>query len=211
MKKGKVLSRISILAVLLIMSGSVFAQRGQRMQADRGRMAVNDVRPVRAMQRDGSRIDAVLDLSDEQKEAVQSLRATHQKEAIHQKNLLNEKNAQLKTLMSAPERDQKAVENTIDEISGMRGEMMKKQITNRDEMKNILSPEQVEKLESLGIGNGLRQGFQGKPGQNMRDGRRGNSGMNGRRGNSGMDSRRGNSGMNSKKGFQGKGFGNPVN
>ena len=88
MNKGRILSRISILAVLLIMSGSVFAQRGQRgqrSQADRGRMAVNDARPVRAMQRDGSRIDAVLDLSDEQKEAMQSLRAVHQKKMTYQK------------------------------------------------------------------------------------------------------------------------------
>lgn len=193
MKKGRILSRTSILAIMLIVSGSVFAQRGQRMQNDKGRMGIREGRPAMGMQKAGNRIDAVLDLSDEQKESMESLRVKHQKDMTYQRNLLNEKNAQLKTFMSAPERDQKAVENTIDDISGMKGELMKKQIANRDEMKNILSSEQAEKLESLGNGNVLRQGFRGKNGQGMRDGRRGNSGQ------------------DSRRGFHGKGFGRPVN
>jgi len=170
MKNGRILSKVSILAVLLIMSGSAFAQRGQRMQADRGKTAMQDGRIRMGMHDGRNRLDAVLDLSEEQKEEMVSLRANHQKDMRYQQNLLGEKNAKLRTLLSAPERDKTAIENTIDDISEMKGELMKKQIGNREEMKSILTPEQVKKLESLGFGNGMRQGLRGKGGQGRRGG-----------------------------------------
>jgi len=186
MKKGSILSKLSILAILLVLSGSAFAQRGQRNQrvpADKARMAMKEGR---------TRIEAVLDLSDEQKEEMRSLRADHQKEMRYQHSLINEKNARLRTLMSAPEHDKDAIEMVIDDISGLKGELMKKQIANKEEMKSILSPEQLEKIESLGFGNGRRQGLRGNRGQDFRDGRRGGIAPQGR------------------TGFYGRGLGRPI-
>ena len=197
MKNGKFLSKISILAVLLIMSGSAFAQRGQRgqnIQAEKGRMAMRDGRASMGTQDGTSRLTAVLDLSEDQQEKLSSMRLNHQKDMRYQQNLLGEKNASLKTLLSAPERDKTAIDKTIDDISLMKGALMKKQIANRDEMKSSLNKEQAEKLESLGYWNGMRQGNRGHRGSGIRDGKRGSNGNPIGRGD-----------------FRGRGFGQPNN
>ncbi len=200
MKNGKILSKISILAILLIMSGSAFAQRsqrgqeGQNIQTEKGRMAMRDGKVRMGIQDGKSRLNTVLVLSEDQQEKLSSMRLDHQKDMRYQQNLLGEKNASLKTLLSAPERDKTAIDKTIDDISLMKGELMKKQIANRDEMKSIFSPEQVEKLESLGYWNSMRQGVRGKRTSGIRDGKRG-----------------GNGSPVGRRDFHGRGFGQPNN
>lgn len=148
MKKGRFLTSLSLIAVLLTISGTTFAQRGQRGQA--GRMA-----PMEQ-----------LNLSEEQREKLNTLRADHQKEMRYENNLLQEKNARLSTLLSAPERDETAVNNTIDQIAEMKAGLMKKRIAHQEEAKTILSPEQIDKMETLGAGKrgphnmrGMRSGI----------------------------------------------------
>jgi Spy/CpxP family protein refolding chaperone len=155
-------------------------------------MAMRDGKARMGIQDGKSRLNTVLVLSEDQQEKLSSMRLDHQKDMRYQQNLLGEKNASLKTLLSAPERDKVAIDKTIDDISLMKGELMKKQIANRDEMKSILSPEQVEKLESLGYWKSMRQGVRGKRTPSMRDGQRG-----------GNDSRVG------RRDFHGRGFGQP--
>ena len=143
MKKGKIFTSVGILTIMLMLSGTLYAQNGRRGQQGQR----------------GARMEAALDLTETQKEKLSDLRAKHQKDLRYQQNILNEKNARLKTLMSAPEQDMKEINSTIDEISVMKGDLMKKRIANKNEMKAILTPEQIQKFESLGLGNGINQRF----------------------------------------------------
>lgn len=185
MKTRKILLSTSILAILLILSGSAFAQQGRMGQRMQGNQAKFD-----GMQGQG-RFEARLDLNDEQIEKIQTLRVDHRKEMILNQNLLNEKNAHLKTLLGTTDKDMEAINNTIDEISSMRGDLIKNQIANREEMKNILTPEQIEMIGSFGPAmrqgagrmNGFKQGRRAAGrGQDFMQGRRGRMNPGGARG-----------------------------
>ena len=167
MKKRSFLRGMSIVIITLLISGPMFAQagRGQRpMRANQQNMEFN---------KRGSFIQDKLNLSEEQKEQMKSLRAEHQKEMRYEQSILNEKNARLKTLLASPENDEKAVNNAIDDIAGQKAKLMKMQIANKQEMKGILTPEQAETVEALGLRKNFRDGLRGKRGPQMRDGRRG--------------------------------------
>lgn len=89
-----------------------------------------------------------LDLSEAQQTNITALRVEHQKTMQHEHNLLLEKEARLQTLLSAPDRDEKAINKTIDEISVAKADLLKKRLANREEMKLLLTDEQVTKLEA---------------------------------------------------------------
>ena len=181
-----------IIGTLLVFSSSAFAQRGER-----SRMMRQDAPRMERLQ-DHNRISAVLDLSDEQKEKIQDLRSNHQKEMMYSRNLLNEKNARLKTLLSAPDNDEKAINSVIDEISSMKGDLMKNQISNREEIKGVLTPDQLQKFEALGKRLHQRRG----PGLNGRFDDHGSRNFKGRRG--GFEDR-------GNRNFHGRGLGLPNN
>ena len=175
MKKRSFFRGLSLLMVTLFISGSIFAQagRGQRpMRANQQRMDFN--------QR-GSFVQDKLNLSEEQQEKMKTLRAEHMKEMRYEQSLLDEKNAKLNTLLASPEKDNKAVDQAIDEIAGQKARLMKMKIANKEEMKGILTPEQVETFEALGLGKNYRDGLRGKRGPDMRNGRRGDFGPRGMR------------------------------
>lgn len=146
MKKRIRLTSIGLVALLLLGSGTTFAQK--RFQQNRQGMA------------------NVLDLTEDQQKQFQEIRISHQKGLIYDNNLIKEKEAHLQTLLSAEERDMKAVNKTIDEISSSKGELMKKRIANREDMKSILTPEQREKVGAFGpaIGRKAGRGFGQKQG-----------------------------------------------
>lgn len=175
------LSKLSILVILLMLSGSAFSQvgpKGRMMQGNQGRMG---------MQQGQHPMAAMLDLSDKQKEEMIALRTAHQKEMQLNQNLLNEKRAHLRTLMSASDLDNKAINKTIDEMASMKAKAMKKRIANHQEMKSILTPEQLKKAEAFGPRFAQRgqRGF--APGQGFARAQRGQRGQRGavmgRRGN----------------------------
>ncbi len=176
MKTRKNLLSTSILAILLLFSGSAFAQQGrmgQRMQANQARFDM--------MQGQG-RFEARLDLNDEQKAKIQALRVDHRKEMTLNQNLLNEKNAHLITLLGTPDKDMKTINQTIDEISSMKGDLMKNQIANREEMKDILTPEQIELIGTFGPAMWQRAGRMNRFTQGQRAAGRGQDFMQSRRG-----------------------------
>ena len=211
MKTRRNLLSTSILAILLILSGSAFAQQGrmgQRMQGNQAKFdGMQGQGRFNMMQGQGG-FEARLDLNDEQKEKIQTLRIDHRKEMTHNQNLLNEKNAHLKTLLGTSDKDMKAINSTIDEISSMKGDLMKNQIANREEMKNILTPEQLELTGTFGPGmqqgagrmNGFKQGQRGMNGQNFKQGRRSAG-----RGQDFMQGSRGRMNPGGARGFQGWG------
>ncbi len=179
MKKRIRLTSISLVALLLLGSGTTFAQR------DGKRMNRNTQNPQMRFHQSRPEMARIMDLTEDQQQKLQEIRISHQKEMQYDNNLIREKEAHLKTLLSASERDNKAVNKTIDEISASRGELLKKRIANQNEMKSILTPEQAEKIGAFGPaigrkagrGFGQRQGF--GQGQRFTQGRRGAMGQRG--------------------------------
>lgn len=146
----------ALLVVLMITAGNnLFAQRfnrGERM--GRGQRQMID-RPAQ-----GRAIQA-LDLTEDQEASLNEMRAAHQKDRQYALSQIREKEAHLQTLLSAPEKDRKAIDKTIDEIAEARADQMKSQLDNREELKEILSEEQIAQLDQLRGPNGRRggQGF----------------------------------------------------
>lgn len=152
---------ITALLVLVMVSAGTetFAQRfnqgerpgrGQRQWEERER---------------GARAMEMLDLTEEQAAQLKEMRGTHQKDMTYAMNQIREKEAHLQTLLSAPEQDQKAINKTIDDIAAARAEQMKKKIANRNDLKKILSEEQISQMENLRGHRGPQQGF--GPGREM--------------------------------------------
>ncbi len=81
-------------------------------------------------------------LSDEQKASIKQLRIAMGKEIKKANNLLREKKARLITLQDEDKPDQKAIHKTIDEISGLRGQIMKARADFRIKVNAQLNDEQ---------------------------------------------------------------------
>jgi len=179
MKKRISLTSIGLVALLLLGSGTTFAQRA-RKGVNR-----NTQNPQMRFEQGRQRMANMLDLTEDQQKQFQEIRTRHQKDMVYDNNLIKEKEAHLQTLLSADERNMKAINKTIDEISSSKGELMKKRIANREEMKSVLTPEQKEKFGTFGPamgrkgnrGIGQRQGFGQK--QGFARGHRGAMGLRG--------------------------------
>jgi Spy/CpxP family protein refolding chaperone len=77
-----------------------------------------------------------------QQEKLDSMHIFHMREMQQIKSLLEEKKAHMNTLMSADKVDMAAVNATIDDISAIKGNMMKSQVNHRMAVRNILDPKQ---------------------------------------------------------------------
>lgn len=85
---------------------------------------------------------ARLDLTADQQEQVDQLYLENQKEMLPLRNDLREKQARLRTLNTAANYDQNAVNSLIDEIGEVRTDMMKKRAGHRQEIRSLLTDEQ---------------------------------------------------------------------
>lgn len=158
-RKFELVSMLMVVFLIVGMSNS-YAQRFNRGEGKRGMAARN-------MEQFEGRIHQALDLSEEQQAKLKALRLEHQQKMKYEHNKVGEDEARLKTLMSAPEKDLKAINKTIDKISEAKAELWKKKIAHQEEMKEILTPEQQSKMEQLkarrGMSKkgprGMRQGF----------------------------------------------------
>ncbi len=81
-------------------------------------------------------------LTEEQQQKITKLQTGMMKEMQGIHDQLAEKHAHLKTLSHAEKPDQNAINKTIDEISDLQAQMMKKRFSHRQEIRNILTNEQ---------------------------------------------------------------------
>ena len=88
-----------------------------------------------------------LDLTTEQKEAMQTLRTENYKTMKPLKNKMLELKARERTLMSEEAVDMKAVNKVIDEQTDLMNNMRKVQAAHKVKVKEILTDEQEMKLE----------------------------------------------------------------
>ncbi|MBN2255144.1 MAG: Spy/CpxP family protein refolding chaperone [Deltaproteobacteria bacterium] len=104
-----------------------------------------------------------LNLTDEQKSRIESLRDTHHKEMVPVRSELYTKKTELQALWAQKTPDSKAILAKQKEISTLRDQMREKETLHRLDMRGILTPEQQDQLSAGGYGrcSGPRGGFGG--------------------------------------------------
>lgn len=83
------------------------------------------------------------DLTEEQEEQLKALKVEHSKEALPLHNEVKEKEARLQTLTTADEFNSSEVGRVIESIGDLKTELMKLRVTHMQEVKEILTEEQV--------------------------------------------------------------------
>ena len=81
-------------------------------------------------------------LTDEQKKKIDKLQIEHLKEVNKTRTLLKEKQAHLHTLQVADKPDNNEINKTIDEITSIKNDLMKKHEAYRQSVRALLTDEQ---------------------------------------------------------------------
>ena len=103
------------------------------------------------------------DLTDDQKTALDALRNEHFSEMKTFRNKMGEIRAQQKTVMSEYPIDEKAADKLIDQKTKLMNEQMKAQVAHRAAVNNVLTADQLLKLEQ----HAAKRQFSGKGNQGM--------------------------------------------
>ncbi len=98
-------------------------------------------------------------LTDDQKTQIEKLRTAHQKDMLALKNQVAENRAHYRTLMTADKPDMNAINKNIDEYTGLRAAMMKKQAAHQQDIRKLLTDEQRLAFDSRKGGEGHRMGM----------------------------------------------------
>ncbi len=163
--KSKISAFLSavILAAVLLVSGQALGQnssvkaeavKGNQQELRKGQFAM------------------IPGLTEEQKTKIQDLRYERNKDQQMLQAQLSEKKAHLRTLTLADSPDRKAIDKNIDEISALKGTMMKHAVNMKFNVKSILTPEQYKAWEMHGQQMKNKKS-QGNRNQNMKgDGNR---------------------------------------
>ena len=117
---------LMIIAVMIVVSGSMFAQGPQGNNKNQGYNSCMNIP----------------DLSDEQEEKIKDLRTLHMKEVMPLKNILNEKRAHIKTISTGDNADINKIYAAIDEIGKLRTDIQKKGAKHRQDIRNVLTDDQ---------------------------------------------------------------------
>lgn len=90
------------------------------------------------------------DLTDDQKKKIDDLQVAHLKEVNQTKALLHEKQAHLRTLQVADKPDNAAINKTIDEITALKNDLMKKHEAHRQAIRSLLTDKQKVVFDAKG-------------------------------------------------------------
>lgn len=89
-------------------------------------------------------------LNEQQREAMQKIRAEQLKERTQTHNLLREKRAKLEVLQTADKPDMKEIHKVIDEIAALQAQEMKTQADSRQKIRSLLTDEQRTSYDARG-------------------------------------------------------------
>ena len=158
----------------LLLTGTAYSQgpRGdfdgeaQRPRQRQGRM-MRAERPSLAKQ---------LGLTEEQQEKLRTLRTDARKNRIQSQADMRIKRLEMAELMRADEPDRAAIERKLDEVAAARKTQFLARLDHRNAMKEILTPEQFEKMKTLRRNFGHNRG-RGRRNRLHRRGRPGPGGL----------------------------------
>jgi Spy/CpxP family protein refolding chaperone len=106
-----------------------------------------------------------LGLQKEQVEKLRSVRLAARKDAIRTRSEIRIKRLELRELMQAGTVDRKAIDQKVTELLDLHGKAVRARVEARLQAREILTPEQREKLRDLGPRNrGRRRGQPGEEG-----------------------------------------------
>lgn len=126
-----------VLALVMLVSLSANAQQGKQNQLKAGTQVSNQKNCTQNGKKGFN-----LDLSEEQKTQMETLRFSLQKSMLPLKNELGEKKAKMKTLSTAEKADMKAINTLIDEMGAIKTQMAKQKASHKQEVRKILTEEQ---------------------------------------------------------------------
>ncbi len=112
-----------------------FAQSQDRERGPRGHQIDQEKKEMR-----GPKIP---DLTEDQKEQLKELKVKHSKESLPLHNQVREQEARLTTLTTAEKINSSEVGRVIENIGDLRTELMKLRVSHMEEVKQILTEEQV--------------------------------------------------------------------
>ena len=104
----------------------------------------------------------MLDLTEEQQEKIDELRLQCMKNNTSITNKMMEKKARLKTLTTADDIDMKAINATIDEITGLKSQFMKNKVATKMDVRNLLTDKQKIMFDKQRMGKGFGKKCKGK-------------------------------------------------
>lgn len=186
---------ISGVLVLVVGVNSASAQ-------DKAKKDAKVVRMERIITNNGRQMG--LGLTKEQQDKMKNLRGEHMKATQLLKAQVAEKAAHIKTLTVVDNPDFKAINKTIDEMMALKGEILKRTVSMKQAVKEILTPEQFQQFQArMGKMRHERGGMQFGRGQMMRGQRGGmqfghGQMMGGQRGMNGPRGMQGNPNMSGK-------------
>ena len=154
--KNQGIRSITVLAIAMVMSISVNAQNS----GGKG-MGMHGQAYGQGGQGFGQHDQNFLNLSDEQKEELKTLRVKHYKEMKPIRAEMGELQARQNTLMSQEEVDVKSVNKLIDEKTILMNEVQKKKVSHQLAFREILTDEQQMMLDQKRIQSGKRKAGRG--------------------------------------------------
>lgn len=146
----KIMTAIAAIALAAVVASPAMAYRGTRGGYDRG--------PGNFAQVDVTR---GINLTSEQTEKINVLREAHLKDVKPLQDQLYAKSGDLRNLWLAKTPDQEKILPLQKEVQNLRGRMLEKTTIYRLEARKVLTPEQLTKVQSYGMGQEMVRGGAG--------------------------------------------------
>lgn len=150
--KNSMIKTMFVTAILIFSVAFSFSQNGNCGAGSGGGMCAN-----------------ISDLTQDQKDKIETLKTAQQKSMLTFKNQLDVKNAQLEVLMTADKPDQTAIDKMIEETGALKISMQKKRAEHRLAVRNILTDKQCVEFDAE-HGRGQGKGNCGKNGNGNKNG-----------------------------------------
>lgn len=160
-------SAIFTLLVLGLFSTTVLAQQGRPRNGNVNRagsgMGFNQ-------QWDANRpMNRIPNLTDEQREQIQQIHLEARKNGLEVRNQIIEKQAQLRTRTTGSDINSEEASQLIDEISGLRAQLMKQRLQAHIQVRELLTDEQKVVFDARGFfANGPNRDGKNRPCINRR-------------------------------------------
>jgi len=140
-------------AVIAVFSAAAFAAEEPQMPA-KMKMMGREGAPGMMQQRqkpaaEKKNMMEELDLSADQKDKLKSLRLEHRKQVIKLKSDIEIKEIDLRDEMIKKDLNKGTVKNLIDDITGIKGELMRLKVEQILKMREVLTGEQFEKFRDM--------------------------------------------------------------
>jgi len=148
MKTQKIKITVLAVALLMFIGSNLFAQKGMGNNREQGQGMGNHNSCMN-----------IPDLTDEQKQKMETLQVAHLKIMNDFRNQKSELRAKKQTLMSSDKTDMNAINAVIDQMTGLQNKMMKEGAKHHQEVRALLTDTQKVYFDSKPMrGDGHRHG-----------------------------------------------------